>query len=102
MAPGYATDSSVLKAEPGTHLVDGEIPKIKSEIDSVAASPSAQTDDEIYEDAGDLDFAGTTQGIYLTRIPKYLWETWSKLDDDEEIHLGTIRIEGGSGNINRV
>lgn len=102
MAPGYATDTTVFKTDPGAHLMDGKLPKIKIESDSVAGSPSTHTDDELYEDAGDLDFAGSTQGLYLTRIPKFLWETWSKLEDDEEIQLGTIRIEGTPDSVKRV
>lgn len=102
MAPGYATDTTVFKTDPSAHMMDGELPKIKIESDLVAGSPSAHTDDELYEDAGDLDFAGSTQGLYLTRIPKFLWETWSKLEDDEEIQLGTIRIEGTPDAVKRV
>ncbi|MCJ1267757.1 hypothetical protein MMC22_007643 [Lobaria immixta] len=69
---------------------------------SAPASPSAQSDEDIYEDADDLDFAGTTQGLYLTRIPKFLWETWSKLKDADEIRIGTIRVEGSSEDPKRI
>ena len=55
-------------------------------------------DEDIYEDAGDLDFAEASRALCLTRIPKYLWEHWSKLDDDQEIKLGTIRVEGDLNN----
>ncbi|MCJ1464069.1 hypothetical protein MMC07_002681 [Pseudocyphellaria aurata] len=92
----HAKGPPVVKTEPGSQVTKGKQPRIKQEADSVAASPSAQSDEDIYEDAGDLDFGGSTQGIYLTRIPKYLWETWSKLDDDDEIRIGTIRVEGSS------
>ena len=76
--------------------------KMETGSGSAPASPSAQSDEDIYEDAGDLDFAGTTQGLYLTRIPKYLWETWSKLKDDDEIRIGTIRVEGSLEDPKRV
>lgn len=102
MTAMYRTDSPVLKTEPGAQHMNGEQSRIKPETDSAAASPSAQSDEDIYEDAGDLDFAGTTQGLYLTRIPKFLWETWSKLKDDDEIRLGTIRVEGSSEDPKRV
>lgn len=94
--------SPAVKSEPGSQVTKGKQSRIKPETDSVAASPSAQSDEDIYEDAGDLDFGGSTQGIYLTRIPKYLWETWSKLDDDDEIRIGTIRVEGSSEDPKRV
>lgn len=95
-------DSPALKTESGSQISNGEQSRIKPEADSAPVSPSAQSDEDIYEDAGDLDFAGTTQGLYLTRIPKFLWETWSKLKDDDEIRLGTIRVEGSSEDPKRV
>jgi transcription initiation factor TFIIF subunit beta len=58
------------------------------------ASPAAFKDEEdIYEDAGDLEFNTDDhfQGLYLAKLPKHLWDAWSKLDDDAEIHIGTIR-----------
>ena len=102
MATKHTTGPSVSKAEPDIQLTNGESLRIKSELDSGAISPLAQSDEDIYEDAGDLDFASTTQGFYLTRIPRFLWETWSKLEDDVEIHLGTVRVEGGLDDLKRV
>jgi len=66
---------------------------VKPDPDAPGASPSAFTDDDIYEDAGDLEFNNDPkyQTLYLARLPKYLWEAWSKLDDDAEIRIGTIR-----------
>lgn len=80
----------------------GDSARIKVEPPSAAASPTAHSDDDIYEDAGDLDFSQAAQSLYLSRIPKYLWESWSKLEDDQEIHLGTIRFEGELDDIKRV
>ncbi len=67
---------------------------IKTETEG--ASPMA-LDDDIYEDAGDLEFYDPTLqndpygSIYLVRVPQYVWEAWDKLDDDAEIRIGTIR-----------
>ena len=64
---------------------------IKSETDG--ASPMA-VDEDIYEDAGDLDFfdpSSNAASMYLARVPPYVWAAWDKLDDDEEIPIGTIR-----------
>ena len=79
--------------------IDGNV---KVETPSAAASPGPASDDDIYEDAGDLDFSRAVQGLYLTRIPKYLWESWSTLDDEEEIRIGTVRVEGGLEDVKRV
>ena len=87
-----------IKPEPGQLLES----KIKPDPDSIGNSPAAQTDEDIYEDTGDLDFAGSDQGFYLTRLPKFLWDSWSKLDDNQEIQIGTIRVEGGLNDVKRV
>ena len=66
---------------------------IKPDPDAASASPAALTDDDIYEEAGDLEFNTDPkyQTLYLARVPKYIWEAWTKLDDDAEIRIGTIR-----------
>ncbi|RQM05217.1 hypothetical protein DH86_00004234, partial [Scytalidium sp. 3C] len=68
-------------------------PVIKPDPDAPGASPANFEEDDIYEDAGDLEFNTDPkfQTLYLARVPKYLWEAWSKLDDDAEIRIGTIR-----------
>ena len=103
MAAPYANNPVAIKAEPLEYLMNGDCTQLKVEPVSAGASPSAQSDEDLYEDAGDLDYANAISGVYLTRIPRYLWENWSKLDDEEEIRLGTIRMEGGgTDNIQRV
>ena len=87
-----------IKPDPGQPLES----KIKPDPDSIGNSPAPQTDEDIYEDTGDLDFAGSDQGFYLTRLPKFLWDSWSKLDDNQEIQIGTIRVEGGLNDVKRV
>jgi transcription initiation factor TFIIF subunit beta len=66
---------------------------IKPDPDAPGASPGVFTDDDIYEDAGDLEFNPDPafQKLYLARVPRYVWEAWSTLDDDAEIRIGTIR-----------
>jgi hypothetical protein len=66
---------------------------IKPDPDAAGASPGMLDEDDIYEDAGDLEFNTDAkfQSLYLARIPRYVWEAWSKLDDDAEIRIGTIR-----------
>lgn len=59
-------------------------------------------DDDLYEDAGDLDFTEAGQHVWLSRLPRQLWENWAQIDDDEEIEIGTMRIEGDSSDLKRV
>ena len=91
-----------IKLESGHISFNGEESRIKQDPDLTGNSPAALSDDDIYEDAGDLDFNNAQQGVWLTRLPKFLWENWSKIDDDEEIQLGTVRLEGPQGNITKV
>jgi transcription initiation factor TFIIF subunit beta len=69
-------------------------PEIKADPDALGASPSAFDEDDIYEDAGDLEFNNDPQyqNLYLARVPNFVWDAWSKLDDDAEIQIGTIRM----------
>lgn len=82
--------TSQVKPEPG----------IKPDPEDAKPSPAALSDDDIYEDAGDLEFYTdkTVEGtknfagsIYMTHVPKYLYDAWEHLDDDAEIRIGTIR-----------
>lgn len=59
-------------------------------------------DEDIYEDAGDLDFSAAGQNVWLSRLPRQLWQHWAHLGDDEEIEIGTMRIEGEPGDLKRV
>ncbi|KAI4213043.1 MAG: hypothetical protein LQ351_004387 [Letrouitia transgressa] len=90
ISPGFPT----IKIEQG-EKASGEEQHVKAELNSSFGSPASQSDEDIYEDAGDLDFSKATQCLYLVRLPKYLWEIWSNYDDDQEIQLGTVRLEGG-------
>jgi transcription initiation factor TFIIF subunit beta len=57
-------------------------------------SPFVDEDEDMYEDAGDLDFSRVGQSMWLSHIPRSLWEALAKLDDVDEIEIGTIRTEG--------
>lgn len=81
---------------------DPDVPMIKPDPDSKDASLTGIYDDDIYEDAGDLDFSNAAQNVWLSRIPRSLWENWSHIDEEEEIELGTIRIEGDPKDIKRI
>ncbi|KAI9925026.1 hypothetical protein ASPWEDRAFT_45159 [Aspergillus wentii DTO 134E9] len=81
---------------------DASSPYIKPDPESKEAILASLDDEDIYEDEGDLDFTNAANNVWLSRIPRPLWEHWSKFDDDEEIQLGTIRIEGPPNDIKRV
>ena len=79
---------------PSIKLEDGGEPEIKSEPHVKGESPSGYSDDDGLDDAGDLDFSKQHSGdIWLARLPKFLWENWDKLDDDQEVQIGSMRIE---------
>lgn len=99
----FGADIPSIKVEQSaSNLQELRDAQVKHEPDTLGASPGSQLDDDIYEDAGDLDFAGSDQNVFLTRLPKFLWESWSKLDDDQEIQIGRVRVEGNPGDIKRV
>ena len=87
-----------MKLDPDSKPGDGWI---KSEPTLMDIAPALQADEDIYEDTGDLDFTAASQGLYLTRIPKMLWESWSKLNEDQEIVLGRVRVEGSLNEVKR-
>ncbi|OQU96695.1 hypothetical protein CLAIMM_02739 [Cladophialophora immunda] len=75
---------------------------IKMEPTEDTPSPFVDEDDDMYEDAGDLDFSQAQQQLWLSHIPRTLWETLSKLQDDDEIEIGRLRVEGAESNPSRV
>ncbi|KAI8630528.1 hypothetical protein F5Y19DRAFT_483855 [Xylariaceae sp. FL1651] len=73
-------------------------PTIKPDPEAGDASPAGMSDDDMYEDAGDLEFVDFNPAtnpaaaqVYLTHVPKYLHNAWAHMDDDEEVRIGTIR-----------
>lgn len=74
---------------------------IKQDPDSKDVVLDDIDDEDIYEDAGDLDFSAAGQNVWLSRLPRQLWQHWAHLDDDEEIEIGTMRIEGEPGDLKR-
>ena len=86
-----ATDAPHIKAE-----------DIKTEdLEAPMAVDTPGSDDDLYEDAGDLEFYdknatnNTFEKLWLARVPKYIWESWMKLTDrlgpDDEVQIGTLR-----------
>ena len=59
-------------------------------------SPSPGGNNLYEDDQGDIDFSHYQTNMFLARLPKYLWQSWDSLDDDEEIEIGTLRVEGSA------
>ena len=65
-------------------------PELGSQMDGVIDA----ADDDIYEDAGDLDFTDAAKSLLLVKVPNWLWKTWEDMGEDQEIQIGTVRVEG--------
>ena len=57
------------------------------------AEPGYADDDELYEDAGDLDVSNGDRAVWLVKLPQFLAERWKDIDEDEEIVLGTVKVD---------
>ena len=88
--------ATIVKQEPGVPA-----PSASNNVAIKAEHPDASVgiksdnpaeDDALYEDAGDLDMTHGTRGIWLVKLPKFLLESWSQLDLDEEITIGEIMV----------
>ena len=76
---------------------------IKQELEDVdMPSPYVDEDDDDYEEAGDLDFAQSQLQLWLSHVPRALWEKWSSMGQNEDVEIGTLRIEGPEDNPQRV
>ena len=87
---------------PRVKLESGPDQTMKLEAPEDTPSPFVDEDEDMYEDAGDVDFSQAQQHLWLSHIPRSLWETLSKLQDDDEIEIGKIRVEGPESNPSRV
>ena len=68
-------------------------PSVKRDPDAIG-SPASFAGIDAFEDAGDLEFRDNDprfKHVYLARVPKYVWDQWEHLGEDEEITLGTLR-----------
>lgn len=51
-------------------------------------------EDRYADDDGELHMPAPKQDmtVWLAKLPKWLWETWADLADDQEIEIGKLRI----------
>lgn len=89
-----------VKQDPDRPYVKQEF--IKQDPDSKDTALADIDEEDLYEDAGDLDFTNAGQSVWLSRLPRQLWENWAHLNDDDEIEIGTMRVEGTPDDIKRV
>ena len=92
-------------------LHDRPIPSVKVEAaredavkqeDEDVDMPSPYMDDDAEDETPDLDFKQAQQQLWISQVPRELWDIWSKLGDDAEIEIGTLRVEGSDSNPSRV
>lgn len=54
--------------------------------------PMDYEDDELYEDAGDLDMTHGDDAVWLVKLPSFVAERWNEIEEEEEICLGYIKV----------
>lgn len=75
-------------------------PQIKPDPDTKSpGGPGFADVDDMYEDTGELNIPPDfpERQVWLTRVPKWLWEVLSKVDDDDEVEIGRM-LEWKEGN----
>ncbi|KAF8415286.1 transcription initiation factor IIF, beta subunit-domain-containing protein [Terfezia claveryi] len=82
--------STAIKQEPSLAANKSEPSDLPPHIKHEGAG--AASDDDDYEDAGDLDMSNGKRGLWLVKLPRFLLEQWDKLEEDEEITLGEILV----------
>jgi transcription initiation factor TFIIF subunit beta len=80
---------------------DGPIKSEPADVDM--PSPYMDGEDDELDEGGDLDFSYAQRQLWLTQIPKRLWESLEQVGGpDDEIEIGTLRVEGREENPSRV
>ncbi|KAF2151338.1 hypothetical protein K461DRAFT_280127 [Myriangium duriaei CBS 260.36] len=64
---------------------------VKIKPDPATATERSLIDEDEYEDTGELQIRGMDQA-WLAKIPKWLWEAWTNIAEDDEIELGKVRV----------
>ena len=80
--------NATVMLEPGVRPEPLSPPDIKQEMGYVD-----DDDDDVYEDAGDLDMSMGDRAVWLVKLPQFLGERWKDIDEDEEIALGVVKLD---------
>ncbi|KAK5073863.1 hypothetical protein LTS08_002037 [Lithohypha guttulata] len=70
------------------------------DVNSPSAASEQYADD--VEDDPELNTENAHKILWMSKLPKYLWEALENANDDDEIEIGTIRVEGAFDNPERV
>lgn len=69
---------------------------VKTEgVSPIKRDPDMYEDEGKYlDDEGELQIPKTSEAaqVWLAKLPKWLWEAWEKIADDEEVEIGKLRI----------
>ena len=69
---------------------------VKSEGGSpIKRDPDLYEEEEKYaDDEGELQVPASADDskVWLAKIPKWLWESWADMGDDEEVEIGRLRL----------
>lgn len=84
-----------------TVKVEGDYGNVKMEDVSSPSAASEQFMDDADDDP-ELSTEDATKTLWMSKLPKHLWEVLAKAGDDDEIEIGTIRVEGSFENPERV
>jgi len=84
-----------IKNDPGSVKLEDDV-KLEPGLSPSDVKTEMYEDDELYEDAGDLDVAEGVRAVWLVKLPAFLAERWKDIDEDEEIVLGTVKVDQNS------
>lgn len=70
------------------------------DVNSPSAASEQYADD--VEDDPELNTENAHKILWMSKLPKYLWEALENVNDDGEIEIGTIRVEGAFDSPERV
>ena len=70
--------------------------------ESISIDSAALMNDDEEEDTGELNIPSSLRGIWLTWIPRMLWDSWASLNEDEEIQVGLVRVWSPVGSERKV
>jgi transcription initiation factor TFIIF subunit beta len=84
-----------IKNDPGSVKLEDDV-KLEPGLSPSDVKNEMYEDDELYEDAGDLDVGEGVRAVWLVKLPAFLAERWKDIDEDEEIVLGTVKVDQNS------
>jgi len=89
----------MIKQENQSIKMEDEDVKIKPEMIDSGDIGNIHIDEDDYEDTGELQIRGDQESekAWLAKLPKWLWEAWSNIAEEDEVELGKIRVYNSVG-----